>query len=878
MSLDQATTAIRNKRRALQLNGFDIGAAESTVQAAGSGGFVQAFANARLYWHPSTGAHEVHGNVLDWYLKLGGPGTHPQTGRREFGYPVADEERGLLGMEQSRFEFGTVHNVHGHRGVGVFGPFAGANLDSIGPPVSEPTRVPGGQALYGYEGCLFAPAALAGKTLRATLAAPLIGNPALLAPDSSRLPIKASMQIVLTDWVKLRTAQAGDAEASLIAMFEGLWTDRLHVVPVRGGQRMPVTMSATATPVTLDGPLGSSRPGMRIDWTARSPDRAAIADRTLLNLLFSMPGESLAIAPHAFYTAPTWRKFGFLHATDLHVSRRVEGFRKRLAQSAEAPGDSVRTMVNPNDSVRALFNYANKLYLAGTIDFLMVTGDLVDYVFEEGDDPRGGGNFRYLERLILGQAPSRDAEGVENRELIVPIFTVLGNHDYVVNPYRLLFYIDVPILSDKQVNKWYGFNMVKKDAEILEGGGRPTVSRDAAKKMAVSERSAAGYYHRRINRQSSYAVNLGDRHRLVMVDTGPNADGIDGNIDALQQWLNSGTNENERNFASGTPSSTSRDFPRLEAGLGVRRPPGVVIIGMHNPPLNTAGSEFPHYFRETERPGLAGERLESLVEGFLVRHGNVATGHPTWPLTGSRHFKTADINDFLDFGVVKWTDRKVMAFFELCEETQVDAVFCGHIHERVEFRVAPGESGGFRFFADFYTENPETYRESLDWGTGRDKRPIHIRVDPAAKSGGTVRIRRDRQATGIVESRELRVPPYGDPLDATAEKAAWWARHRPLILQTACLGPIDYSQRGARPTGGKTIAKRRVSFQGVRWVRVEGDSISLIKYVSMADIQAGKPPLPRPKPLHDDLITLPDDAGILQDVAPAAPSPGKPRE
>jgi hypothetical protein len=561
VTLGQAKTAIRNKQRALELARFDIGAASSGVEPAGSGGFVQKFARAHVFWHPNTGAHEVHGKILSRYLQLGGPGAHPDTGRREFGYPTADEARGLLGMEVSQFEFGAVYNVHGHRAVGVYGVFAKSGLDAIGPPVTEPTTVPGGQVLYCYEGCLFAPTALKGKILRATLVSPLMGNSALIAKDASRLPVSTSMKLSILDWSRLRASVQGDQDAALVKMFQGIWADRLQVTAVLGALTVPVTMTAKVRSVRPDG----QPPVMQVDWTARIADRSAIPDRTLLNLRFSVPRSGVDIAPHAFYTAPAWDTFGFLHVTDLHVSRRVEGFRTTLRKAADAPGDSVRTIVNPNDSVRALFNYANQLYREKNIDFILATGDLVDYVFENGDDHNGGGNFRYLERLILGQAPSRDEEGVENQELMVPIYTVLGNHDYVVNPYRLLFDIDIPVLNDKSVDKWHGFNMVKKDAEILEGGGRPTVSQDAAKKMATSDRSAARYYHRRINRDPTYAVNLGDRHRIVMVDTGPNADGLDGNIDAIQQWPDPEPTKTKGTSCAGSPRARAPSSPDSRA-------------------------------------------------------------------------------------------------------------------------------------------------------------------------------------------------------------------------------------------------------------------------------------------------------------------------
>ena len=47
--------------------------------------------------------------------------------------------------------------------------------------------------------------------------------------------------------------------------------------------------------------------------------------------------------------------------------------------------------------------------------------------------------------------------------------------------------------------------------------------------------------------------------------------------------------------------------------------------------------------------------------------------------------------------------------------------------------------------------------------------------------------------------------PYADPLDRAADKRDWWSRHRPLLLQTGALGPMENNQ---------------VSFSGFRLISV----------------------------------------------------------
>jgi hypothetical protein len=270
----------------------------------------------------------------------------------------------------------------------------------------------------------------------------------------------------------------------------------------------------------------------------------------------------------------------------------------------------------------------------------------------------------------------------------------------------------------------------------------------------------------------------------------------------------------------------------------------VFVVGMHAPPLNTWLNEYPHFFRETERSGYDEKKLKSLVEGFLSRHSNSSpVDHNTWQRDTSKEFKRGSIDDLLDFGIAKWHGAD---FLDLCTNPKVDLVLCGHVHERIEFRISRDANGGFRYFTDFYTENPAEHRESFDWmktfpipgqftppRTVGDTRPIFIRIDPNVGVDAAVVEVRDHKPSTLVEFRQLKVPPYNDPLAQASDKPDWWSRHRPLILQTACIGPVDHSRRVGAGN------KPRATFQGIRALRVEDDHVSLISYIGIAEIRAG---------------------------------------
>ena len=225
-------------------------------------------------------------------------------------------------------------------------------------------------------------------------------------------------------------------------------------------------------------------------------------------------------------------------------------------------------MNNPNDCIRTLFGYANQLHDEGLIDFMLATGDLVDYIFEHGDDRKGGGNFRYLERLILGQAPSSDPEGAPNPELDVPIFTILGNHDYVLNPSELWFEIDLDGIENPMIRRFEPYNLSGDDAKAIQGGKKLLLSRETGEQMLESLDRPHWYYEQRINRQPNYVIELGDNHRIVMLDTGPNADVITGIGDALEELLGA-SNQNETTFVKGTPNTVGRDLTIFRDALRV---------------------------------------------------------------------------------------------------------------------------------------------------------------------------------------------------------------------------------------------------------------------------------------------------------------------
>ena len=175
----------------------------------------------------------------------------------------------------------------------------------------------------------------------------------------------------------------------------------------------------------------------------------------------------------------------------------------------------------------------------------------------------------------------------------------------------------------------------------------------------------------------------------------------------------------------------------------------IVIVGVHAPPINPSGDEWPHYFRETEHA----TAQEAETVGYLMRRDrktffpkerhkqppDPSTVYPDWVRTGTPYFKQGGIEDLLDYGIAKGSTE---AFLEMCVGQGVprkaDLVLCGHIHSNVEYRLEWDPEKRFLFYTDYYTENPDVYYPSLsvyDPATGEhnlDGRPA-TRVDVSIK-------------------------------------------------------------------------------------------------------------------------------------------------
>lgn len=869
-----------------------VGSKETTKpDKARHGGWVQRCKKGRIYYHPNTGAHEVHGGILKKYLQFGGPDFNPKTRKRDLGFPKTDEIRTDDGVcPYSEFEWGAIFWING--GVALYNPFytkwkkirkkrAKSNKSKGFPfepfnsyPLYDPIPVARGLAVYYGLWCEFASAQTNNEVVTLSLENfPCLGAPWILKPQVPiNVPWKPHVRLLGTDRAMRRL--------SIKKLVDKLWSDRIQLHRVGDPNkkfRLSITTSKLLTKNYAELDIHTTRD---------------ISDRTLHDIVFIRPGDGkkFVLFHHAAYVRKKdWKKFGLIHTTDLHISRRTEEFRNKLIQKGH--GANAKEFVNYNDGFRDLIHYANHLHKRGDIDFIIATGDLIDFQYELYDrvlydkqayspgyrpkppksdlikffqdvpeNKRGlyyeaYNNFEFFLNITLGKVP--DQRGISKaEELRVPIFAALGNHDYRRGPYQL--HCKIPVLfSGKDMDHYESCNLIKKEAKDIQGGHKPTTTEFIAEQSVQT--MVPSWPRNRIFPMHSYSVSLGS-HQLVLLNSGRDLGIIDDIGDALKAFLDIGSDE-QREFLNGRPRSeglSDEDIKLVEDSL--KNKDGLIIVGMHAGPMGTYG--HPHYFRETEHPKASIEDIAAYLakcpdNGFIFnpyKKGRIIQQIPnflpvkpkyilnrfkTWNLIGTDYFMRGKLHKYLkkSIGV-----KNAEEFLKICtgqgKKRPIDLVLFGHEHNHVEYRVKWDQRRKeLLYYMDFYTENPSEYYPSWKYGYGE---PVKILPRKGVSPGGSPASTTDHRPNAKWKRWwNLMVPCYPDPLNSASDKRKWWTKHRPLLLETTSLGPVDNNQR---PEENKI--KPGPNLQGFRVVLVKDNLISQIHNVTLEELRKNEFKMP----------------------------------
>ena len=140
---------------------------------------------------------------------------------------------------------------------------------------------------------------------------------------------------------------------------------------------------------------------------------------------------------HAIQFVQDFRsEFNFVHLSDLHAAKRNDEILGEVLKVRSSRGrkEIEKSYINFNQNFREFIRLANDMADKGKLDFVVITGDLVDFAFhgwEEEPNPDEN-NWKTFISMVTG-AGTEKVRG--NPGLKAAIFTSAGNHDWRLHPY-----------------------------------------------------------------------------------------------------------------------------------------------------------------------------------------------------------------------------------------------------------------------------------------------------------------------------------------------------------------------------------------------------------------------------------------------------------
>lgn len=381
-----------------------------------------------------------------------------------------------------------------------------------------------------------------------------------------------------------------------------------------------------------------------------------------------------------------WTNFKFIHATDLHIARRndfiINFIREKKrneisrCKNNEKKIEKVDTFIlnrdfefreefqderledlkyakyNFNYQLRKLIAFVNQKASIDECDFVILTGDLVDYVKIAKGNKSYKNNFEVFVEILLGinkgltKAPflGKDEEFVNKEEILVPIFTIPGNHDYHVGHYGLRFlgFHKKFGLTRSEIN---GYDDIK-----LYDYFRAFNSKDKTLKD----------YFRYINPNLNYKLKIGDYYNFIFLDTGHDS------IADIHDLLKGGPST--KGFKD-YQMDLLRSYIKLSHGQKI-------IILMHAPPIS---------------PNINSNKKKKYLKKFNIKNRTI-----DWSDFYEDNLKkfneTGRVDQILNFKyqtvMYNWsTNLRILTGSDEIIRRKVDMVLCGHTHTLKEYRL-----------------------------------------------------------------------------------------------------------------------------------------------------------------------------------------------
>lgn len=366
-----------------------------------------------------------------------------------------------------------------------------------------------------------------------------------------------------------------------------------------------------------------------------------------------------------------WSDLTFIQATDLHLAERndrifgiIKNWYNLLGTKSSKNIDDQETKKskgitlpsfekrfnNPNNNYRDFIKVTNKMVQENALDFIVLTGDIVDFTLlsklpkelrEILDFDYSHSNWKIFKRITLN-IPQKHRPGMINgEEILCPIFTIPGNHDYRPYHYDL---------------RWGGIH--KKIGLKLE---EALVLNDKLLALPISaitknERALRAYWSE-INPSLDFSLKLGNN---------------------LFIFLNTGSDSfaNVKDLLTGKPSLTGltkKQIKYLENIINYKvKKTDKIFLLLHGPPINTQKTMgLFKRIKKTFQKDLK-IKIEEFKESVMEKLG--------------KKKEKARIDDKFNvkYGTVSNNWERLVKF---CRDYTV-LTLAGHTHELKEFRLS----------------------------------------------------------------------------------------------------------------------------------------------------------------------------------------------
>ncbi|MHA1670646.1 MAG: metallophosphoesterase family protein [Promethearchaeota archaeon] len=381
-----------------------------------------------------------------------------------------------------------------------------------------------------------------------------------------------------------------------------------------------------------------------------------------------------------------WANFKFIHATDLHIARRNDFIinyirdkkRKEISRcrNNEKKIEKVEKFVldrdfefregfqddryedlkyakyNCNYQLRKLISFVNKKVSNDECDFVIFTGDIVDYVKIAKGNKSYKNNFEVFIDILLGlnkglaKPPflGNDEEFINKSEILIPIFTIAGNHDFHMGHYGMRFmkFYEKFGLTRSDIK---GYNDIKLYNYYLAFHSTDNTLKD---------------YLRYINPNLNYKIKIGNYYNFIFLDTGHDS------VADLHDLLKGGPS---------TKGFKDYQMDLLRSYIQLSHNEKIIIL-MHAPPIS---------------PNISSNKKRTYKKKFKIKNRTIE-----WSDFYEENLKnlneTGRVDRILNFKyqtvMYNWaTFMKIITGSDEVIRRKIDMVLCGHTHSLKEYRL-----------------------------------------------------------------------------------------------------------------------------------------------------------------------------------------------